>query len=250
MEKKQKQNSAEKAKKTKQVKVKIPFGRIDFVLLDLDGTLLDKYFDDYFWEHLVPERYAEAHNVTFGRAKEELLEMYRSHEATLNWTDLDFWSGQLGLDIPALKEQIKHLIEVHPHVEEFLETLRSRGKKVYLFTNAHYKAIEIKFKKTGLAKYFDHIVASYGMGYPKEDIRFWEKAQDLTGFKKEGSLFIDDTESVLATAAQFGIKYLLLKEKPASREVKGRVRTSSPPTGKCGRFQSIKDFRELLDTLK
>ncbi len=27
---------------------------IKYVLLDMDGTLLDKYFDDYFWEHLVP----------------------------------------------------------------------------------------------------------------------------------------------------------------------------------------------------
>ncbi len=35
---------------------------IKFVLLDMDGTLLDKYFDDFFWEHLVPEKYAEKHN--------------------------------------------------------------------------------------------------------------------------------------------------------------------------------------------
>ncbi len=230
--------------------VEIPFGQIDSVLLDLDGTLLDKYFDDYFWQHLVPEKYAEAHNVTFGRAKEELLEMYRSHEATLNWTDLDFWSSQLGLDIPALKEQIKHLIEVHPHVEEFLEALRSRGKKIYLFTNAHYKAIEIKFKKTGLAKYFDHVVASYGIGYPKEDIRFWEKAQPRVGFEREKSLFIDDTESVLETADKFGIKYLLLKEKPASKDVEEKVKERKSTKTKTGRFQTIKDFKELLTALK
>jgi putative hydrolase of the HAD superfamily len=39
----------------------IPLHEIDYVLLDLDGTLLDKYFDDYFWLHLVPEKYAERH---------------------------------------------------------------------------------------------------------------------------------------------------------------------------------------------
>ena len=37
----------------------VPLKDIDWVLLDLDGTLLDKYFDDYFWGHLVPEKYAE-----------------------------------------------------------------------------------------------------------------------------------------------------------------------------------------------
>ena len=31
----------------------IPLKDIKYVLLDMDGTLLDKYFDDYFWEHLV-----------------------------------------------------------------------------------------------------------------------------------------------------------------------------------------------------
>jgi 5'-nucleotidase len=34
---------------------KFPLDDIRYVLLDMDGTLLDKYFDDFFWEHLVPE---------------------------------------------------------------------------------------------------------------------------------------------------------------------------------------------------
>ena len=38
------------------LKDKIPLNEIKYVLLDMDGTLLDKYFDDYFWEHLVPEK--------------------------------------------------------------------------------------------------------------------------------------------------------------------------------------------------
>ena len=57
---------------------KIPMDDIKFVLLDMDGTLLDKYFDDFFWEHLVPEKYAEKHTITFGKAKEELDEEIQS----------------------------------------------------------------------------------------------------------------------------------------------------------------------------
>src|SRR5512135_2005999 len=102
----------------REIKEALKSRNISFVLLDMDGTLLDKYFDDYFWEHLVPEKYAEKHGLFFGRAKEELLAKYKSHEETLNWTDIDFWSGELGLDILALKEQIHHLIDVHQHVEE------------------------------------------------------------------------------------------------------------------------------------
>lgn len=103
---------------------------ITHVLLDMDGTLLDKYFDDYFWGHLVPEKYAEKHGITFGKAKEELFAKYRSQEGTLNWTDVDYWSRELKLDIIAIKEQIRHLIEVHPHVEDFLKELRRR-KNIY-----------------------------------------------------------------------------------------------------------------------
>jgi len=202
----------------------------------MDGTLLDKYFDDYFWEHLVPERYAEIHDITFGRAKEELMKKYKVHEGTLNWTDLDFWSNQLKIDIPAMKEQIKHLIEVHPHVENFLRMLGKEKKKVFLVTNAHYKSIDLKFKKTLIGKYFDAVLTSFDAGYPKEDIKFWEVAEKRLGFDKGKTLFIDDTEEILKTAKKFGIKYILYKAR-ANSKVK---------PGKSNDFMHIIDFDELL----
>jgi putative hydrolase of the HAD superfamily len=150
---------------------------ITHVLLDMDGTLLDKYFDDYFWEHLVPEKYADKHGITFGKAKEELLKKYKSHEETLNWTDIDFWSRELGLDILALKEQIRHLIEVHPHVEAFLQVMRSRRKQVYIATNAHDKVMAMKLKKTEIGKYLNGAITSAEMGFPKEKLEFWQQAK-------------------------------------------------------------------------
>lgn len=215
----------------------VPLDKITSVLLDMDGTLLDKYFDDYFWEHLVPEKYADKNDITFGAAKEELMHKYRRHEGTLNWTDLEFWSRELGLDIPAMKEQVRHLIEVHPHVEEFLVMLRRMKKGVHLVTNAHDISIELKFKKTGIGKYFDSVVASCRVGHPKESLRFWEEAQKLLGFESETTLFVDDTEEVLVTAERFGIKYIVHKAVASSRE---EAKASD-------RFMYISDFRELMD---
>jgi len=209
---------------------------IKFVLLDMDGTLLDKYFDDFFWEHLVPEKYAEKHNVTFGKAKEELMEKYRAHEGTLNWTDLDFWSKELALDIPALKEQIKHLIEVHPHVEDFLKLMKHQKKKVFLVTNAHYKSVALKFKKTRIGKHFDSVLSSFDAGHPKESRKFWEVAEKRLGFDKERTLFIDDTEEILRTAKKFGIKHIIYKARSNSR--------SKPKIS--DEFEHIIDFDELL----
>ena len=214
----------------------IPLEDIRYVLLDMDGTLLDKYFDDYFWEHLLPEKYAEKKNISFGKAKEALLNKYRMHEGTLNWTDIDFWSREVDIDIPALKEQIHHLIEVHPHVEDFLRMLRRHRKKVFLVTNAHYRVLDIKLRKTEIGKYFDAAVTSFEMGYPKEQIAFWEKVQKRLGFDKDKALFIDDTEAVLKTAKQYGIRYILYKAYASSKTQKGS----------SVHFPAIEDFRQLM----
>jgi HAD superfamily hydrolase (TIGR01509 family) len=215
---------------------KIPLKDIKYVLLDMDGTLLDRYFDDYFWEHLVPEKYAEKHNITFGKAREELMKKYKIHEGTLNWTDLDFWSKELDLDIPALKEQIKHLIEAHPHVEDFLKMLKRQRKKVFLVTNAHYKAVELKLKKTRIGKYFESVLSSFDAGYPKESHDFWKEAEKRLGFVKDRTLFIDDTEEVLKAAKKYGIKYILYKAM-ANSKIKPK---------KSKKFQYICDFNELI----
>ncbi|MBI5099698.1 MAG: HAD-IA family hydrolase [Nitrospirae bacterium] len=214
----------------------IPLKEIKYILLDMDGTLLDLYFDDYFWGHLVPEKYAEKHNMTFGAAKDFLYTTYKSHEKTLNWCDIDFWSKELHLDIPALKEQIRHLIEVHPHVIDFLKMMRRRRKKIFLVTNAHFKTVKIKFGKTEIGKYFDDVLCSFDVGYPKEFIEFWRLAEKKLKFDKEKSIFIDDTEEVLKTAREYGIKYLIFKAKASSK--------AEPK--KTNEFFTIHDFRELM----
>jgi len=215
---------------------RIPLKDIKFILLDMDGTLLDLYFDDYFWAHLVPEKYAEKHDITFGAAKEFLYKTYKSHERTLNWCDIDFWSRELHLDIPALKEQIRHLIEVHPHVIDFLKMMREQKKKIFLLTNAHSKTVKIKFKKTEIGKYFDSVLCSFDVGYPKEYLEFWQKAEEKLGFDKEHSLFIDDTEEVLKTAREYGIKHLLFKATANSKTAPKESRE----------FTTISDFRDLM----
>ena len=100
------------------------WSEIDTVLLDMDGTLLDKYFDDYFWEEYVPEQFAKENKLTPIEARKELLKRYQQVENTLQWTDLDYWSNQLGLDIPELKCKVDHLIQVHPYVIDFLRFMR------------------------------------------------------------------------------------------------------------------------------
>ncbi len=218
------------------IKQALQNSKITHVLLDMDGTLLDKHFDDHFWEHLVPERYAEKHGISFTRAKGELMAKYRSQEETLNWTDIDYWSRMLGLDILALKEQIRHLIEVHPHVEEFLQRMREQGKQVFIVTNAHDKVLDLKMQKTEIGRYLTGTVTSAQMGHPKEKQEFWQEAERALGFRQDAALFVDDTPAVLRSARRYGIRHLVYKARANSRTAPGR----------SDEFATIMDFHELL----
>src|SRR5581483_6462073 len=178
----------------------IPWEKIDSVLLDMDGTLLDKHFDDYFWEELLPERFANLNQIPLSTAKEELYALYKAQERTLNWTDIHYWSTRLGIDLLALKEEICSLVRVHPGVEAFLQFLQGQKKQVVLATNAHPKTVQIKLRQTTLAPYFDAILCSSDIGMPKEDVEFWRGAERVLLFDKTRTLFVDDNEAVLAAA--------------------------------------------------
>ncbi len=217
----------------------IDFDKIDIILLDMDGTILDKYFDDYFWENYVPEKFAQKNQISLEEAKKVLFSMYKAEEGTLNWTDIDFWSQKTGLDILALKEELKELIRPHPDSEEFLKKVTQKSKKIYLVTNAHNKVMELKLNKTGLHKYFYACITSFDLGFPKENINFWEKFKSHYGIKENKTLFIDDTEEVLHTAWLSGIRYPVLRSLSSSQ---GRAKKSH-------KFLTINNFHELINVL-
>lgn len=215
----------------------IVFKQIETILLDMDGTILDKYYDDFFWEVYVPQKYAEKNQITFEEAQKILFAMYKAEEGTLNWTDINFWSQKTGLDIPTLKKEIDHLIAPHPDSEEFLEKINFNGNKVYLVTNAHNWVMELKLKKTGFYRYFQHCFTSFDIGYPKESLKFWKVLFDKTGINPNKTLLVDDTEQILHTAKNSGIKYPILRAISSS---KAKPKNSE-------HFLTIKSFRELLD---
>jgi len=220
-------------------KTKILWESIDFVLLDLDGTLLDKYFDDYFWEEYIPEQYAVLNQVSIEDAKAKIHAEYKAQEGKLVWTDIHYWSDRFGIDIPALKESVADRVAVHEGVFPFLEFLKCAGKPVALLTNAHAKAVEIKLKKIPLRPYLQKIVSASDVGFPKEARGYWEAAEKIVGFDKERSLFVDDNEEVLMSAQAFGIKHLVYKSYASSRIDRGD----------SSRFISIQNFSEIDPTV-
>ena len=213
----------------------IDWKKIDTVLLDMDGTLLDLNFDNHFWKEFVPLKYAQQKDLSIDAAKQALEPQFKSMEGTLEWYCLDYWSEVLQLDIAGLKAEISGLIAVLPHVTEFLEKLQQSSQQVLLVTNAHRDSLGLKMEKTCLQPFFDDIISSHDLGFPKENPGFWPLLQQQQAFDIKTTLLIDDSLAVLNSARQFGIAHLISVSKPDSKQPKKTVID----------YRAIEDFREL-----
>jgi putative hydrolase of the HAD superfamily len=195
----------------------LDWDRIQTVFLDMDGTLLDLHYDNHFWREHVPMRYSEKHSLSHEAAKLKLAEIYNSKAGTLDWYCVDFWSRELNLDIAELKEEVAHLIAIHPDVITFLQASRNSGRRVVMVTNAHRKSLDLKMRKTGLEMYFDALHTSHDLGMPKENPAFWIRLQEHEPFDPDTTLLVDDSLPVLRSAQAYGIAHLLAVRFPDTR---------------------------------
>lgn len=214
----------------------VDWGRVDTVLLDMDGTLLDLWFDNHFWQTHLPRRYAEIHGHSPAEALAYLEHRFAEEHGKLNWYCLDFWQQELGLDIVALKREVSHLIAMRPHSAAFLDALKAAGKQVWLVTNAHMDSVNLKLEHTPLAQWLDRIISSHQLGAAKETRPFWRALQALHPFDPARTLFVDDTETVLRAAREYGIGQLLCIAHP----------DSSAPVRVVRDFPAVTDFDQVL----
>lgn len=214
----------------------VPWERIETVLLDMDGTLLDLYFDQLLWSAALPQRFSEQHGVSFAAAQSFVGPRLMARKGTLAWYCLDHWTREFGVDISALEHELAGKIRVHPHVEEFLTAVKASGRALFLTTNAHRRSLDLKMSRTGIARYFDGLVSAHDFGHPKEDQQFWVHLREKIAFEPAATLFIDDNPDVLQSAADFGIAHLIAVARP----------DSSAARLKQGRFAQIDHFGEML----
>jgi len=214
----------------------VDWDSIDTVLLDMDGTLLDLHFDNFFWTEHLPRLYAAKHRITEAESNAHLHGEFSAEQGTLQWYCLDHWSQRLGMDIAALKREVQHMIRIRPFALEFLSQLRRSKRELVMVTNAHHKTLGIKMDNVPLTHWFDRVVVSHDLQAPKEQQEFWHSLQRLHPFNPARTLLIDDTEQVLASAAEYGITHLLTLLQPDSQRQK-RIET---------RFPGIHHFDEIM----
>lgn len=184
----------------------------------MDGTLLDLAFDNYVWKELVPRRFAVANDMPFADARALLMKKYQDIQGNLEWYCLDHWCDRLGIDVMQLHHDVNHRIGYLPGALEFLRSVHKQDVRVLLVTNSHPDTLALKDAMTGLGDYFDGMVSSHQYGHAKESQDFWRALQDDVGFECDTTLFVDDSQTVLKSAREYGIAMLVTVTRPDTTE--------------------------------
>ncbi len=208
----------------------------DTLMLDMDGTLLDLAYDNYMWLEHIPAEFARRNDMTEDEAREQLYAIMKKLEGKLNWYCLEHWSDALDLDIAALHRAENERIGFLPGAKEFLEKVSEHHVRLLMVTNSHQHTLDIKTEVTGIVEFFDGIYTSHALGHAKEDQPFWHALREVEGFDPRKTAFIDDNVSVLQSARDYGVEFLLQITKPDSRK----------PARKFEDFTGIEGVVELL----
>ena len=102
-------------------------------------------------------------------------------------------------------------VTLYPHAREVLETLRSRGRGVYMLSNAQAAFTVPELTKLGLLSCFDGIVISSDVGAKKPNKAIFEHLLSNYGLRPETCAMIgNDPEADMAGAAAAGMAGLYI----------------------------------------
>lgn len=219
------------------------------IFFDLDRTIwdfdknsiatLNEIFEKYNLENILNCSFDDFFK-TYKKHNTILWEAYRNNQIkkeklsidrflfTLNDINNDdlLLASNISEDYIKLSPLKKNLL---PYSIETLEIL-SKKFKLHILTNGFKEVQYIKVRKSGLEKYFTHIITSEEAGVQKPDKKIFEYALKITGATPENSIMIgDDLKVDILGAMQVGMDQIYFNcnsdpsEHQATYEIKSLI---------------------------
>ncbi|NIQ05366.1 MAG: HAD family hydrolase [Candidatus Korarchaeota archaeon] len=171
--------------------------KIRFVSFDVDGTLVDYSFANAVWLEGIPRLYAEEEGISMDLAKVIVKREYdKVGMERLEWYDINYWLDRFRLRTGTWKTLLKkyrHLIRAYPETYEALRTLRDRGYKLIVISNASRKFLDTELDETNIASYFRQIFsATSDFNKVKKNEVLYRKILDILDVKPSQVIHVGD----------------------------------------------------------
>lgn len=192
------------------------------VMFDLYGTLIDINTDesiDVFWESFA-EATAKIKKYDYLELKEDYLSLCKELEIEKEEIEiLDVFTKLFGVTLEVAREiamvfrklSTKY-IKKYRGVDKLLNTLKNKGYKIYLLSNAQHSFTIPEMEELDLVKYFDGIAISSDYSVKKPNKDFYLRA--MNDFKIEANntwMIGNDYECDIEPAKELGLKTIFIK---------------------------------------
>lgn len=220
-------------------------------IFDLYGTLIDintdEWCDDLWKKMAILYGYKGAH-YTYDELNDEYLKLVslekvavRKRHPEYNVVDIKIekvfkklftqkgvkvTKAQVAFVAEAFRCYSTKYIKLYDGVIDLLDTLKAKGKKIYLLSNAQRYFTENELNMLGLTEYFDGICISSDEECSKPDSCYYKTLFDRYGLEKSESIMIgNDYISDIGGAAHFGIDSLYIHQS-ISPDIEGELRST------------------------
>ena len=180
---------------------------IDYILLDIDGVILDQDFDNKFWQDFVPNEYAIKNKLDIKKAKLLFQKESDKTKGSIDWYDLHYWEKKFDLDLIAIAKNYADEISLLPKSLETIKKLKKTKKIIYL-TNCDPRLVRVKDEVCNFLQYADGWLSSIEINSIKENIWYWRHAVQTFQLIPQRCLFVDDNYEIVMQAKNAGISSL------------------------------------------
>jgi 5'-nucleotidase len=156
------------------------------ISFDLDGTLTTSTFVDSVWLEGLPRLLAQKQGISFDSARQMCVEAYAQvGDDSILWYRLSHWLGHFGLDGVEPESFIAGFgdrLELFDDVLPVLESLKSQGHDLLLFSNAARPFLNVEVAKGNLEPYFPVMISvSDDWDTVKSDPGSFQRLKDMAG---------------------------------------------------------------------